>query len=115
MRVLSGWSVCPGQGAKLDRDVPQPVQLGNRCWGPGLFAITPVRDLAFFVEIHDPKLGAMAEIKREERLAHVQMINPGLAFARHLDIVRLPKVRGPCIGAHRRFYRIRSLTTRCPP
>src|SRR3989442_1915246 len=58
-------------------------------WRPGLFAITPSSDFSFLVEIDDPNLWPVAKVKRDERFAHVQMINPGLAFARHLDIIRL--------------------------
>src|SRR2546426_146766 len=55
----------------------------------GLFAITPVGDLAILVEIDDTNLGSVPKVKRDERFAHVEVVNPSLAFARHLHIVRL--------------------------
>ena len=38
----------------------------------------PSGDFSVVVEIDDPDLGAIAKIERDERLAHVQMINPCL-------------------------------------
>src|SRR5206468_8876883 len=47
------------------------------CWRPDLFAITPAGDFSVLVESDDPNLGPVTKIKRDERLAHVQMIHPG--------------------------------------
>src|SRR5207247_3194598 len=65
-----------------------------------LFAVTPVGDLAFFVEIDDPNFGAIDKVKRDERLAHVQMINPAL-----VTLPQLPR--------QRRFGRLDCAIMRC--
>jgi len=68
-----------------------------------LFAITPSGDFSILVEIDDPNLWPIPKIKRDERFAHVQVLNPGLAFARHLDIIRLAVHGDDLILGHTNF------------
>ena len=54
----------------MDRITAEVVEAAAT-FGLGLFAITPSGDFSVLVEIDDPNLGAIAKVKRDERLAHV--------------------------------------------
>jgi hypothetical protein len=56
-----------------------------------LLAVAPTRHLAVLVEVDDSHPGPVTKIERDERFAHVQIIDPGFASIRFLDIIRLAK------------------------
>src|SRR4051794_14182886 len=54
-----------------------------------LLSVAPAAHLALFVEINDAHSGTVSKVKRDERLSHVQVVNPCFALAAHLNVVRL--------------------------
>ena len=68
-----------------------------------LFAIAPPSHPAVLVEFNDAHFGTIAEIKRDERFAHVQIVNPHLAFTADANVVRPAVKRDDLIPGHADF------------